>query len=363
VMQVVAEVSPDVFIGVPRFYEKLYEGLRARIEAEAPLRRRVVETCWALGRRMSRFKLNQQVPPLALRVAHAAADWLVLRRIRSIMGSRLRVMVTGSAPAPKHLLEEFHALGWLVLEAYGLSENVVPMAMNRMDAFRFGTVGRALAANEIVIAVDGSVKVRGAGLFRGYLGQEAKPSTSVDGFYTTGDMGHLDKDGYLSLIGRNNELIKTSTGRRVAPAAVEACLSSVSGVDQTVLIGSGRKILVAICTVTEAHLAAPARIRLVSALRQQVALINEYERPKAIVLVEESLSIESGELTSNLKVRRQEVEARRAALIEALYKWLEKNPTGTLPSGVAVLVPGDLAMPGDAAMHKGRLDSTEHIPE
>jgi len=144
VMDVVAQVSPDIFVGVPRFYEKLYDGIRANIAAQAPLQRRLVEWAWDIGRRASRYRQQRRAAPTWLQLVHSLADRLVLSRVRGIMGQRLRCMVTGSAPTPRHLLEELHGLGWPVLEAYGLSENVLPMAMNRVDDFRFGSVGRPL---------------------------------------------------------------------------------------------------------------------------------------------------------------------------------------------------------------------------
>ena len=149
VMDVVATVSPDIFVGVPRFYEKLYEGIRNKIAALPPLRRRLAEWAWEIGRRTSRDRLAGRKVTPRLAAAHLVAERLVLKRVRGVMGDRLRCMVTGSAPTPLHLQEEFHALGWLVLEAYGMSENVVPMAMNRIDAYCLGTVGRPLAGNEI----------------------------------------------------------------------------------------------------------------------------------------------------------------------------------------------------------------------
>ena len=319
VMEVVALVSPDIFVGVPRFYEKLYDGLRSHIAALPAPSRRLVEVAWNIGRRASQARLEMRAAPLWLAGAHWAAERLILKRLRKVMGRRLRCMVTGSAPMPRHLLEEFHALGWLVLEAYGLSENVVPMAMNRMEAYRFGTVGRPVAGNQIVVAPDGAIKVRGPGVFAGYLGEEDRPPFDDDGFYVTGDLGQFDADGYLSLNGRSNELIKTSTGRRVAPAGVEAKLRRVPGIDQAVLIGAGRKCLVALCSTTGTDLDAYARARLERALREHVQQIGEYERPSGIALIERSFSIELGELTSNLKVRRAAIEAQYADLIQTLY--------------------------------------------
>ncbi|MDP1648558.1 MAG: AMP-binding protein [Rubrivivax sp.] len=324
VMEVVRGVAPAVFIGVPRFYEKLYDGVRERIGALPFWQRRLVDWAWETGRRTSPYRQKREPMPPGLRMAWAVTDRVVLRRVRAVMGDRLQCMVTGSAPTPKHLLEEFHALGWLVLEAYGLSENVLPMAMNQMDDFRFGTVGRPLPGNEIVVTDGEVIKVRGPGLFSGYLGEEDRPPFDADGFYPTGDLGGFDSDDHLRLTGRTSELIKTSTGRRVAPAGVEAELRRVPGIDQVALIGGGRKCLVALCTCALADLDEPAHARLVQALREQVIRLNEYERPGGIALLAHPFSIELGELTPNLKLRRGNIEARYADLIEKLYERVDR---------------------------------------
>lgn len=324
VMQVVAGVSPDIFIGVPRFYEKLYDGIRANIAVQPALRRWLARWAWGIGRRVSRLRLGARPVPVALMLAHWFANRHVLRRVRSVMGQRLRCMVTGSAPTPRHLLEEFHALGWLMLEAYGLSENVLPMAMNRIGDVRFGAVGRPVPGNEIRVADGGSIAVRGPGMFRGYLGEENSAAFDVDGYYRTGDFGRLDADGYLWLTGRAGDLIKTSTGRRVAPVGVEAELRSVPGIDQAVLIGAGRKCLVALCTCTQANMGADARSRLIEILAERIERLAEGERPLAVGLLERPFSVELGELTPNLKLRRSAIEERHADLIRSLYESIER---------------------------------------
>jgi long-chain acyl-CoA synthetase len=321
-MTALPTVSPDIFVGVPRFYEKLHQGICDRIAAEPRLRRGVIRLAWSVGRRYSRHRLENRPVPLWLGCVHRIVDRTILVRVRRIMGERLRFMITGSAPTPKRLLEEFHALGWVVLEAYGLSENVLPMAMNRPDDFRFGTVGQPLPGNEIVVGHDGTIRVRGPGVFTGYLGNaEASPCDS-EGFYATGDCGRWDRDGHLLLTGRTSDVIKTSTGRRIAPAAVEASLRSVPGVDQAVLIGAGRKCLVALCSLQSTS-DEMGRESLRAALTEQLALINEPERPRAIGIVERPLSIELGELTANLKIKRGAIEKAHGELIQELYESLD----------------------------------------
>lgn len=319
VMEVVAGVAPDVFVAVPRFYEKLHEGILARIQAQGALPRRLAGAAWDLGRRVSAKRRGGQEIPWALALAHSVADRLILSRIRQTMGPRLRCMVSGSAPLSSHLLAEFDALGWLVLEAYGLSENVMPMALNRLSAFRFGSVGRPLRENEIRVDEDGRILVRGPGVFDGYLGEAPGAQRNAQGWTQTGDLGTVDSDGFLHLSGRSNDIFKTSTGRRIAPAVAESVLKQVTGIDQVVLLGAGRKGPVALCTLNPGA----ERSDLVSRLRQQVLRINEAERPMAIALLNAPFTIESGELTPNLKLRRAAIEARHGALIDDLYAMAE----------------------------------------
>lgn len=325
VMQAVGTVSPDIFVAVPRFFEKLHDGVRSAVDGQPPLRRSLARWAWSVGRRMSGCVLQQRQPPWWLRMQHAAADRLVLARMRRVMGMRLRLMVSGSAPIGEHLLLEFHALGWLVLEAYGLSENIVPMAMNRVDDFRFGTVGRPVASNDIVVGEDGAVKVRGPGLFKGYLGDAQPLAFDSAGYYVTGDLGAWDPDGHLRLIGRSSELFKTSTGRRISPVQVEVVLREVPGIDQAVLIGAGRKFPVALCTLAAGTVDDDQRSALQARLGEAVAGLPEHERPRGMLLLAQPFSLAQGELTANLKLRRAAIEAVHAEAIAALYLSLDSR--------------------------------------
>lgn len=325
VMDVVARAEPDVFIAVPRFFEKLHEGLLARMAGSPAPLRWALQVAWALGRRVSDARQSGRVLPWPVRLAHAAADALVLARVRAIMGKRLRCMVSGSAPLSSTLLRELDALGWLVLEAYGLSENVIPMAMNRIDDHRFGSVGRPLRDNELKIEVDGAILVRGPGVFSGYIGEVSVPRAASD-FHRTGDLGRMDEQGYLWLTGRSSELIKTSTGRRVSPLPAQDCLRRVPGVDQALVVGDGRKFLVALCTCP--HPQTPsARAAIEQRCRASLVSLSAHERPLALGFIERPFDIASGEITANLKLRRQAIVQRHQALIDALYAHLDAVPT------------------------------------
>ncbi len=325
IVEEIAEIEPTVFIGVPRFYEKLRHGVLAKVSALPRQQRWPVQAALAAGREVARRRRLSLAPGLLLGPWHRLLRRLVLRKLPPIMGRRLRFMITGSAPTPPAVLDFYESLELPLLEAYGLSENIVPVAANRPRDRRPGSVGRPLAPNEVRIAGDGEVLVRGRGLFEGYLGDgEAAPSR--EGFYPTGDLGSLDADGYLHLTGRRREIIKTSTGRRIAPQAVEAALQDIPGIEHALVVGNGRKALAAL--VAPAAQEGPAAASAFEArLRQGLARHNErctsYERIAACLLLSERFTVADGHLTPSLKLRRSWLEQRFAEAIDRLYDRLE----------------------------------------
>ena len=296
------------------------------IAARPALQRLAIELAWRIGRRVSRYQLDKRALPAWLAIAHHAADRVLLSRLRGVMGGRLRCMVTGSAPTPRYLLEEFHALGWLLLEAYGMSENVMPMAMNRIDDFRFGTVGRPLPGNQFVVGEGGDIKVKGLGLFGGYLGESVPLPVDADGFYATWDLGETDIDGYVRLTGRSADLIKTSVGRRIAPAPIEAHLRRVPMIDDAVLVGNGKKYVVALCSCGSF---VPNEISLAETkalLSHHLSEVGDQDKPRGIGLILRKFSIESDEITPNLKIRRAVIISRYQTLIDRIYQAVDSMP-------------------------------------
>jgi long-chain acyl-CoA synthetase len=233
-------------------------------------------------------------------------------------------------------MEDFHALGWLVLEAYGTSENVVPIAINSPAAYRFGSVGRALPQNEVRLADDGELLVRGPGVFGGYYDSPTEESPlDADGFLHTGDYARRDADGFIWLAGRKSEVFKTSTGRRVAPVPIEARLKQLPYVDYAVVFGRDRPVPVALLCVNPTQLPGPPQPdaplpagtlkRIADDLAAVCAGLSGHDRPAGVLVTRESLSIARGELTSNLKLRRAPIEARYLAHLEALYAELGRG--------------------------------------
>jgi long-chain acyl-CoA synthetase len=224
-------------------------------------------------------------------------------------------------------MARFHGLGWLVLEAYGISENVMPVALNTPTHYRFGSVGRALPGNELLLADDGELLMRGKGVFSGYYGNAGQDTPiDNDGYLHTGDFARLDPDGYVWLEGRKSEIFKTSTGRRIAPAPIEAALKQIEYVDHAVIVGRDRPYPVAIITINPEHEMAQRECRSEeqSTISTDVAhaceAFTDYQRPGAVIASMKPLGIATGELTANLKIRRKEIEKRFEREIEEAYR-------------------------------------------
>lgn len=339
IMDRIREVRPSVLIGVPRFYEKLQSGLQAALDETSGAKRRLIDAARSSRREYSSRVQRGEAVPWAVRARHKLLDLLVLRKIRGVTGGHLKFMITGSAPVATWLLEYYDSLGILLLEAYGTSENVIPIAGNRPEAWRFGSVGKVLTGNEVRLDTDGEVLVRGPGVFRGYVG-DASPGDrfTPDGYYRTGDLGHFDEAGFLYLTGRKADLIKTSTGRRVSPARVEAVYSQSPLVDQIVVVGNARPYLAALVTpnrpAVERRLAEeggrsgssgeserlPEAERLIAADFERMGeSLADYERVRCFAIVDAPFSVEGGELTASMKLRRSRIEEKWSDVIDALY--------------------------------------------
>ena len=331
VMEFVAEIAPDVFIGVPRFYEKLATGIKTKLSAQRGATATLAKAALAIGNRYATAQKNGNRPSVLLQLQYSLADRFVLRNLRSLFGRRLQYSVSGSAPIPVWILEFFESFGCLILEAYGLSENILPIAMNTPHAHRFGTVGKVITQNEVKIDADGEVLVRGAGLFGGYFGDPGSfERVSTDGFYRTGDFGRFDDAGFLQLTGRKSEVIKTSSGRRIALPAIESVLRELPWIDHAVVLGSGRKCLAALVTLdARARNSGQAKIDLAplrEALAKHInARLSRHEQPAAALILARAFSVDGGELTPNLKLRRAEIERKYHSAIENLFQMLDSS--------------------------------------
>lgn len=337
VIDVAAEVSPSVLVGVPRLFERLRDGILDRVEAMPDRKRRIVQAALDTAHRHGQLRRENVRPTWRLCLQRAIWDLLVLRRLRRVLGGRIDWMITGSAPLNPAVLEFFHDIGLPLFEAYGLTENVVPMAANTPAAFRLGSVGKPLPGNEIRLAADGEVLVRGPGVFFGYRHDTSREECfTVDGFFATGDRGRFDADGYLYLDGRKSDLIKTSTGHRITPLRLRTLYGQHPLIQHVIIIGNGRKYLTALFSIdfirarrqfpvlrdeTDAAISGNALIRAEIQRHMDVCAqsVAPKERIARFAVLPRPLGIDHGELTPTLKPRMAMIESHFAPLIESLY--------------------------------------------
>ena len=330
------EIRPALLIGVPRFYEKLYAGLQAEVYAKAWPLRTAIGWAWRVGERYQALRRQEVPPSLTLRLAYALANHFILQRLRAVAGRDLKFMVSGSAPMPIWLLEKLHGMGWLVLEAYGISECVVPIANNTPDVYRFGSVGKPLPQNEIRFAEDGELLVRGPGVFGGYY-ENPETSTTLDaeGYLHTGDFARQDEDGFIWLTGRKSEVFKTSTGRRIAPVPIESAIKRLGYVEHAVVFGRNRPFPIVLLNIDLLRLpTSPGESPLSSEVLQSIGhdlekvcvSLPSYQRPAGALLVLRPFSVAMGELTSNLKLKRGAIEEKYLNEISTLYEKLVHSP-------------------------------------
>ena len=305
------ETRPTVFTGVPRFYEKMHERILEAVGQASPVRRALFHWAFRVGRGRS---LKQRI-----------ADRLVFSKLRARLGGNLRFCVSGGAPLSKTIAEFFYTTGILILEGYGLTETSPVITCNRLDRFRFGTVGLAVPGVEIQIAGDGEILTRGPHVMQGYFQNPSATAEVIgpEGWFHTGDIGALDSDGFLTITDRKKDLIKTSGGKMVAPQKLEAALKADPLIADCVVIGDQRKYLTALI-VLNAEKLEPGRHPEVTALVwERVEQFNRtlapFEQIKKITLLPEPFTLGSGELTPTLKVKRRVVQERYAAQIEAMY--------------------------------------------
>ncbi len=319
----VTEINPTLLIGVPRFYEKLHDGLQAAVQRKPWWARALVQHAWAIGERHRRAERAGRRPDRATRLLHPLAERWVLRRLRAALGTQCRHLFSGSAALPVWLIERLEGLGWRVLEAYGTSEDVLPIAMNTPQACRPGSVGRPLPGNEVTLAPDGEILVRGPGVCGRYFMAEpgGAHETQIDaaGYLHTGDIGHIDSDGFVWITGRKSEIFKTAAGRRIAPAPLEASLKRLPYVNDAVVCGRNQPFAVAMLSVT----APPPYAQLLADMAAVCSPWPEWQRPAGALLIRTPFGVDTGELTSNLKVRRTQLEARHAAALDRLYRSIQ----------------------------------------
>ncbi|NUP68086.1 MAG: long-chain fatty acid--CoA ligase [Nonomuraea sp.] len=332
-------LRPTVMAAAPRIFEKIHNTVVATVRREGGLKLRIFEWARETGIRVSRARQRDAAVPLTTRAEHALADRLVFGKLRARFGGRIRFFISGAAPLSRDVAEFFDGAGLTILEGYGLTESSAGSFFNRPESVRFGTVGPPLPGTTVRIAEDGEILIGGRGVMRGYHGlpQETADALS-DGWLHTGDIGELDQDGRLTITDRKKELIKTSGGKYVAPTYLEGRIKAACPFASHVFVhGDRRNYVTALITLdmdvvrpwaeAESLPADPEKLREHPRMREEVdkaiQQVNadqaSYATVKKFAILADDFTVETGELTPSLKIRRKAVEERRGETLDGFY--------------------------------------------
>jgi long-chain acyl-CoA synthetase len=332
------EIQPTIVFGVPRVWERFHEAVRAKLGAEKGLKAKILAWAQGVGRRVVDLRNRGQEPGGMLAFQYRLADRLVFSKVKPLLGlANARLCCCGGAPVSREIPEFFAGLDVVIYEIYGQSEDSGPTAFNRFGANKFGTVGPPWPGVEVRIGDDGEILVKGPNVFLGYLNDPQATAEALEGGWLhSGDLGQLDEDGYLTLIGRKKEILITSGGKNVAPANIELALKQMELVADAVVIGDRRRYITALLTLEPQAAGRFAERHNLNGqpLHEHPKVVAEIERwinedlnprlarvehVRRFRILPRNLTIEDGELTPTLKVKRRVVYERFAAEIEALY--------------------------------------------
>jgi long-chain acyl-CoA synthetase len=333
------EINPTFMGSVPRVYEKIFAVANDKASKETPTKQKVFAWAIGVGREVAKKKEQGLAVGPALRAQHALADKLVLVKIRQRFGTKLRFAISGGAPLAKELAEWFFGAGIVVLEGYGLTETTAATNINFPDAYRFGTVGKVFPGDEVKIAPDGEILMRGPNIMKGYWKKEADTQEVLepDGWFHSGDIGEFDADGFLRITDRKKDIIVTAGGKNVAPQNIENLLKQSPWISQAMVHGDKRPYLVALITLNADAATAFAKesgkpfdlaalandpgvvAKVEAEIQRANSKLSPFETVKKFKILPADFTVEGGELTPTLKVKRKVVTERHRGLIDGLY--------------------------------------------
>ncbi len=334
------EVRPTVMSMVPRGYEKIYARVEEVARRGGPAKQRLLDWAIDVGSRHLDRRLEKRRVGLWLALQYGVVDRLVFSKLRAQTGGRIRFFFSGGAPLSPVIAHFFLSAGLTILEGYGLTETSPVISFNALESNKLGTVGRPIPGVEVAIAEDGEILTRGPHVMKGYFKMPEATAAAIDpdGWFHTGDIGELDDEGYLKITDRKKDLIVTAGGKNIAPQPIENRVKTNPYVNQVVMLGDRRKFPILVIVPEFAALESWARgqgvewesrealvrdPRTVEFMEGEVlgtlADLARYERPKRVALLPRELSIDAGEITPTLKVRRRIIEEKYAEFIEPLY--------------------------------------------
>jgi long-chain acyl-CoA synthetase len=336
------ETRPHFICSVPRVFEKVYGKILAGVEAGSPAKKKIFNWAVGVGRDVSRHQQRGQPVPATLELKRKLAHKLVFSKLHAALGGRLQWAVSGGAPLSRDIAEFFHAAGILLLEGYGLTETCPALTFNRPDRFKFGSVGQSLPGVQLRIAADGEILARGPNIAT--LGYYKQPEATQevfdpDGWFHTGDIGTVDKDGFLVITDRKKDLIVTAGGMNIAPQNIENLLKADPFISQVMVYGDRRPYPVALITINPEELSKFAREqgiltseaaaivkhpkvteRIGRTVEEKNTQLQSYAKIKRFTVLPVDFSLDGGELTPTLKVKRKVVSQKYKDAIEELYR-------------------------------------------
>lgn len=340
------ETKPTIACAVPRFFEKLYARIRSEVDQGGALRKAIFQWALRVGSQSSQFRMRKKNLPFVLWFQYYAAQKLVYQKIYQKLGGRLRCFISGSAPLAKELAEFFYSVGILILEGYGLTETSPVISVNRMERFKFGSVGLPLRNVETKITSDGEIAVRGPSVMLGYYKNHAATGELIrDGWFHTGDLGYLDSEGFLFITGRKKDVIKTSGGKMISPQNIENLILTDPLFSQIVMVGDKHNFVTALVVpnfdqvrnvlkangdessqMPEDLVQDPRVHKLIREhMEERTRDLAQYEKIKFFTLLPREFSQDKGEVTITLKIKRSVVAERYRDAIERVYRETENK--------------------------------------
>lgn len=341
--QNMGEIKPTVIAAVPRLFERMYNKIKRNIESQPEKKQKIFNWALELGKQLSSIKKSDEQIPITLSVKHKLADKLVFSKLRQATGGNLKFFISGGAALARELGNFFEAVGIQIIEGYGLTESSPVITCNRLNDYKFGTVGKVLPGVEVKIAKDGEILAAGPNIMQGYYKNKKETDAVLkDGWLYTGDLGVFDAEGFLIITDRKKHLFKTSGGKYIAPTPIENLFLGSKYIEQFVLIGDRRMFVTALVVpdyeaikeYADAHRIPYTDPKELVNLKQIYELLEKdlnqfqkklaaYERVRKFTILDKPFTIESGEMTPSLKLKRKVIEERYKDLIDDMYDGLK----------------------------------------
>lgn len=339
-MDNIGQVKPHFMASVPRIFEKIHARTLQGVQNSSPGKQKIFEWAMAVGRERSRYILNGKSVPLFLSLKYKLAFKMVFSKLHEKLGGRIQFFISGGAPLSAELGSFFHAFDFTILEGYGLTETTAAISVNRFDAIKIGSVGMPIKGTEFKIAEDGEILVRGKVVFKGYYKNPEATAEAIDdeGWFHTGDIGEFDEQGFLKITDRKKDIIVTAAGKNVAPQNIENLMKSDPYISQFVVHGDKRKFLSALVTLDQDEIQKFAQNQKISFKKYDDLIENKkvlefikarieemnkklarYETIKRFAILPSDFSVESGELTPSLKVKRKVITKKYGRILDGFY--------------------------------------------